>query len=52
MWRLSKNTSNNNVQNNNIFRNEENSQIPKALKNNDKDDWHKIIDEERQNKNF
>ena len=46
------NVSDNNVQNNNIFRNEENSQIPKALKNNDKDDWHKIIDEERQNKNF
>ena len=37
----------NNIQNNN-FNKDENTQIPKALRNNEKDDWRKIINEEKE----
>ena len=33
---------------NGVFNKEENLQIPKALKNNEKDDWRKIINEEKE----
>ena len=48
-----KNMSNNiNRNNQNIPEKKENMEVPRALRNDTKDDWHKIIDEERQNKNF
>ena len=48
-----RNISNNiNRNNQNISEKKENMEVPRALKNDTKDDWHKIIDEERQNKNF
>lgn len=48
-----RNISNNiNKNNQNIPEKKENMEVPRALKNDTKDDWHKIIDEERQNKNF
>lgn len=48
-----RNMSNNiNRNNQNIPEKKENMEVPRALRNDTKDDWHKIIDEERQNKNF
>ncbi len=48
-----RNISNNiNRNNQNIPEKKENMEVPRALRNDTKDDWHKIIDEERQNKNF
>ena len=48
-----RNMSNNiNRNNQNIHEKKENMEVPRALRNDTKDDWHKIIDEERQNKNF
>ncbi len=48
-----RNISNNiNKNNQNIPEKKENMEVPRALRNDTKDDWHKIIDEERQNKNF
>lgn len=41
-----------NRNNQNIPEKKENMEVPRALRNDTKDDWHKIIDEERQNKNF
>ena len=42
---------NNINKNNNSYKTEE-TQIPKALRNDSKDNWRKIINEEKENKNF
>ena len=42
------NRNNGNISDNGVFNKDENSQIPKALKNNEKDDWRKIINEEKE----
>lgn len=46
-----KNIQNNINKNNNSYKTED-AQIPKALRNDDKDNWRKIINEEKENKNF
>ena len=48
-----RNTSNNiNRNRQNIPDKKDNMEVPRALRNDTKDDWHKIVDEERKNRNI